>query len=1008
MVARRRSGTAEHRGVTLRAAATQRQQQRVAAARQRRRDAAAATGDGDMGLPGVYRDMLIEAGVPSPAARRRGVQPTIDLIGESGEPPVKRIKRPGQKSDLPMRGDRSAQKSVADVVVFADKEEEEDEEDEEDAEDADDDVEFEDIVIPEPVIQTRELDSEDEEDDDDDDDEEDEEDEESSQPFVLEDVVSATTTPIQPGSGPPNQTNATTDTLELNLTEHESVLTAPTRWNGRWGARAAPASRKKPLSRAERMHRIEIHKMHLLCLLAHAAQRNRWCNSAKVQKALRPLLTAKMISYLNPDGHLSQFGQTESLKNGLQQVATMFKTRFRITERGMRRALWAESPEQLKDYELPKDAETVFDKDDFIAAAKSMQGSRDVGAQLFCALLRAAGVETRLVCSLQPLSFLSNAPTMPKPKPKPSKPTPARNDHPIPSIYRSPPSATQATRGDSESEAMFLSPRRRLGHPDAAAYNVPAVPSAPPKQSTSAASSSRHVVRGESAFPVYWVEVLDAAHQKWQPVDPLVTCSQWKVAKLEPPAADKNNQLSYAIGFAAEGDAKDVTRRYAKAYNAKTKRTRIDGLVEPAPTIAASKAAASSAGAPPTSSPRTSSPTNLSGAKWLRRALRYFRVSALTDVDQIEDIELNAAESREPMPRNVADFQNHPVYALVRHLRRHEVLVPNATAVGTVAAGAKAPLERIYRRRDVRIAYSADRWYRLGRVVLPNEIPAKWLPKPRKRGVFDDEGNDGGGVSGHKSQSDGVDDDDDDDDDNLFGDSAVGGIGQSRSQPSPLGIPIFTPEQTELYRAPPVVDGRIPKNKFGNIELYVPSMVPEGGEHIDDPAAGRAAYMLGVDYAPALSGFNFQGRKGTAVLRGAVVATEHAEAVRAVLEGLKDLAVEAVAERRTRAALRAWTFFLRGLRIRQRIRNAAEDRGELVDGDGQERDEESDNDAVVDHEDENQGGLDSDEDDAVDDARSDVTEEFDMVVDDDGEGEFAGGGGFINDDDYGGGGFIPE
>ncbi|KAL1895095.1 hypothetical protein Sste5346_005517 [Sporothrix stenoceras] len=947
MVSTRRSGngTAEHRGVTLRAQATQRQQQRQTAARQRREDAEAASTSADMGLPGVYRDMLIEAGVPSPSAtRRRGgraqqqhQQPTIDLIEDTGEPPVKRIKRPGEKSDVPARSERAAQKSA--IVIDDDEDEEEEEED---------DMQFEDIAIPEPVIQTRELDSEDEEDEDDEEDEEDD-----GQQFNFEDIGSTDTTPTKPGNRPPGQMATTSDTLELNLTEHENVLTTPSKRGGRWGARA-PANRKKPLSRAERIQRVEIHKMHLLCLIAHAAQRNRWCNSAKVQEALRPLLTTKMISYLNPGGHLTQFGQTESLKNGIQQVSTMFKTLFNITERGMRRALWAESPDQLKDFELPTDVETVLDKDDFIAAAKSMEGSRDVGAQLFCALLRAAGVETRL-----------------------------------------------AQGGDSENEAMFLSPRRRLGHPDAAAYNIPSVPSPPkprPRPSSTAASSSsssRHVVRGESAFPVYWVEVLDAAHQKWQPVDPLVSCTQWKPAKLEPPAADKLNQLSYAIGFAAEGDAKDVTRRYAKAYNAKTKRTRIDGLVEPAPTVASAKAAASVV---PGSSPATS--TNLSGAKWLRRALRYYRKSATTDVDQIEDIELNAAESREPMPRNVADFQNHPVYALVRHLRRHEVLLPNATAAGTVAAGAKAPLERIYRRKDVRIAYSADRWYRLGRVVLSNEIPAKWSPKPvsRKKGLFDDgEGQD------EKNQA--VDEDD------LFGDGLAGG------HPSPLGIPIFTPEQTELYRAPPVVDGIVPKNKFGNIEIYVPSMVPEGGEHIDDEVAGRAAYMLGVDYAPALSGFNFQGRKGTAVLRGVVVPKENAEAVRAVLDGLKDLAAQAVAERRTRAALRMWTVFLRGLRIRQRIRDAAEDRGEDLDSedDGHEgEDEEDDNE-------EEEAPEDDEQEDAIDDTKSDVTEEFDMIMDENGDAEFAGGGGFIADDgdhggggfiaddeDYGGGGFIPE
>ena len=44
-------------------------------------------------------------------------------------------------------------------------------------------------------------------------------------------------------------------------------------------------------------------------------------------------------------------------------------------------------------------------KEDFLEAARSMSGSRDVGAHLFCSMLRAAGIEARLVCSLQPLQF---------------------------------------------------------------------------------------------------------------------------------------------------------------------------------------------------------------------------------------------------------------------------------------------------------------------------------------------------------------------------------------------------------------------------------------------------------------------------------------------------------------------------------------------------------------------------------------------------------------------------
>lgn len=54
---------------------------------------------------------------------------------------------------------------------------------------------------------------------------------------------------------------------------------------------------------------------------------------------------------------------------------------------------------------LPKDLELPIRKSDFCLAANKLEGSRDVGAQIFCALLRSIGVDARLVCSLQPLPF---------------------------------------------------------------------------------------------------------------------------------------------------------------------------------------------------------------------------------------------------------------------------------------------------------------------------------------------------------------------------------------------------------------------------------------------------------------------------------------------------------------------------------------------------------------------------------------------------------------------------
>lgn len=67
------------------------------------------------------------------------------------------------------------------------------------------------------------------------------------------------------------------------------------------------------------------------------------------------------------------------------------------------------------------------------------------------------------------------------------------------------------------------------------------------------------------------------------------------------------------------------------------------------------------------------------------------------------------------MPRNVQDFKDHPYYALERHLRHNEVIHPKRE-VGKLNTGKGADVvEQIYRRRDVQLVRTADKWYRLGR-----------------------------------------------------------------------------------------------------------------------------------------------------------------------------------------------------------------------------------------------------------------------------------------------------
>lgn len=197
----------------------------------------------------------------------------------------------------------------------------------------------------------------------------------------------------------------------------------------------------------------------------------------------------------------------------------------------------------------------------------------------------------------------------------------------------------------------------------------------------------------ESSYPIFWVEAFDVANQKWIPVDPLITNNVSKPSKFEPPASDSQNNLTYVLAFEEDGSARDVTRRYTKAFNAKTRKGRVEV-------------------------------TN-GGEKWWKRVLKIWKRPYLLARDQIEDSLLASREAAEPMPKNVLDFKDHPYYALERHLKRTEVINPKREA-GKVAvgrSGGQQILEPIFRRRDVHVVKSANSWYRMGR-----EIKVKLLP----------------------------------------------------------------------------------------------------------------------------------------------------------------------------------------------------------------------------------------------------------------------------------------
>jgi xeroderma pigmentosum group C-complementing protein len=96
-------------------------------------------------------------------------------------------------------------------------------------------------------------------------------------------------------------------------------------------------------------------------------------------------------------------------------------------------------------------------------------------------------------------------------------------------------------------------------------------------------------------------------------------------------------------------------------------------------------------------------------------------------------------------------------------------------------------------------------------------------------------------------------------------------------------------------------------------------MVPSGGHHVPHSLAKKAAQILNIDYADAVTGFQFKGRHGTAITSGVVVAEEYHEAVEAVIEGFKHVQENEEARLYSLECLKLWRRFLAGLRIKMRL-----------------------------------------------------------------------------------------
>ncbi|CCI48302.1 unnamed protein product [Albugo candida] len=178
----------------------------------------------------------------------------------------------------------------------------------------------------------------------------------------------------------------------------------------------------------------------------------------------------------------------------------------------------------------------------------------------------------------------------------------------------------------------------------------------------------------------------------------------------------------------------------------------------------------------------------------------------LAQIEQ-EKKELQELADAERMPTSIEGFRRHHRYCLERHLGRLEVLYPRQV-IGIFKG------QRVYLRCHIQKLQSARHWLRQGRVIKEDE-----KLQPYKK------------LNRNKDTRNGCDD------------------RQSRD------IALYGGWQTEDFAPSIVMDGILPKNEHGNIELWSDKHLPVGAAHLRMPHITAAASKLGIDYAPALVGF---------------------------------------------------------------------------------------------------------------------------------------------------------
>ena len=589
------------------------------------------------------------------------------------------------------------------------------------------------------------------------------------------------------------------------------------------------SNEKKLRALEDRRKKLSIHYLGMVSYLLHIHFRNRWMNQKAVVKTLRknlPEPITKKISKLKKKIRTDKEStpkNTEDIYSQLRFIINYlvkwFRHNYEIISTGIRvlgyipNGVGSSSYSDYYSYKCPPLSAEAFAK-----VCKTFKHNRDTGAQIFTALLRSVGFESRLAFSL-PLLAVS-----------------------------------KTTKVSSKLDYDKL----------------------------------ERVKDSDLLFPYFWTELVD-------PIDPSklfiieTMCFHDKEKRVQhlgrsvdsllssytadfyPKSSEFNAmQMSHVVSIGEDGGMIDVSARYMADISYRYF-NRLDLR------------------------------TILGRSELLFQSLmRYFnRNHRYTAAENEELTTLRQLALRNySIPTSYAAMKRSPNFITRKTLRFNEEISPTAKPVGTIKLQSKKAIEekqKVYSRSSVMVGRSEHHWKQLGRSIKPEQAT-----KPMKITTS---------LRSWRSR---------------------------KNNQAEVPTNLYTLSQTTIC-VPPLVNEKngvlfLPRNQYGNIEIYRPWMVPKKTKWLtlSDIEGILSRYKKSsftcpiaeaIEYVPVVVGFEYVSRNGQAVpVKKGVIIHEHQEnAVKKIwLYGMaaKQRALRMEAELQ---ALHGWKTLVRTLRVRSKL-----------------------------------------------------------------------------------------